>query len=286
MWPGSSVPHSYKAADYVVEYQRNVSATDKMDTVLGWLDLPFDKRPHMISVYIPQVDQKGHGGGPHGSQLNGVLSAMDKAVEHLLVGLQQRHLDQHIHTVIVSDHGMAATHASHLIYYDTILPRALLPYLRREAWPLLNLRPTQDAPAHTVEKAYQALYHYTQTHPHPHFQVYLRHQVPDRFHYMRTERIAPIVAIPDPGYSFVTEQEFNASLGAEYRPRGMHGYDPQAVDMRAIFMANGPIVRKEYGQGMVASFENVQLYEFLVYLLGLVPAPNNGTLHGRFNQYA
>ena len=59
--------------DYLVDYDRAISAQDKMDTALGWLDLPLEQRPQMMSIYIPQIDQKGHGGGPEGKQVRSRL---------------------------------------------------------------------------------------------------------------------------------------------------------------------------------------------------------------------
>ncbi|KAI9023098.1 alkaline-phosphatase-like protein [Phycomyces nitens] len=281
MWPGAAVPIHSANADYFIDYDRSMTAVDKMDMALKWLDLPIDRRPEVVSVYIPQIDQKGHGGGPNGPQMNMVLSNMDSAVDHLLKGLDERNLGPHVHVVIVSDHGMAATHSSQLIYYDDIIPHNLLPYLEREAWPLLSLRPVEGAPLDIIEIVYEALYLYTQSVDEPHFQVYLRQDVPERFHYNSTERIAPIVTIPDPGYSFVTHKDFDPSLGKEYRPRGMHGYDNMAVEMRAIFMARGPTVESEYEPGMVlAPFQNIEVYEFITHIMDLKPAPNNGTLHG------
>lgn len=68
MWPGSNVKIDSLSPDYYQPYAREITAQDKMDTVLNWLDLPIDQRPQSISVYIPQIDQKGHGGGPDGKQ--------------------------------------------------------------------------------------------------------------------------------------------------------------------------------------------------------------------------
>lgn len=68
MWPGSPVPKF--EPDYLVDYERGITAQHKMETALGWLDMPFEQRPQMISIYVPQVDQKGHGGGPQGGQVS------------------------------------------------------------------------------------------------------------------------------------------------------------------------------------------------------------------------
>ncbi|CAO3596337.1 unnamed protein product [Absidia cylindrospora] len=279
MWPGSGNPTV--KPDYFLDYDRNITAISKMDTALGWLDLPIEKRPQMISVYIPQIDQKGHGGGPDGLQMNMVLKNMDDAIGHLLTGLKDRNLDSHVNVVIVSDHGMAATHKSRVIYYDDILSEESLSYLmQREAWPLLNLRPKEDAPPHATQQIYEELLNYTQLYQQDaHFRVYLRQDVPSHYHYSNNDRITPIVVIPDVGYSFALHEEFDISLGKDYRPRGIHGYDNNAMEMRAIFMARGTQVERKWGRGaMVKPFQNTEVYEFVASLLNLDPSPNNCTL--------
>ncbi|KAG0169241.1 hypothetical protein DFQ28_003458 [Apophysomyces sp. BC1034] len=290
MWPGSDVPIQSVKPDFTVNYKRETTIKDKMDQTLAFLDLPKEDRPQMISIYIPQADQKGHGAGPDGPKIDVVLSDMDKAIGYLMEGLKERKLDPFVHVVIVSDHGMAATHRSRLIFYDDILSKESLSFLRqREAWPLLSLRPKDDAPEHAAQQAYEELHNYVQSVDDPHFQVYLREDIPARFHYNTTKRIAPVVAIPDVGYSFAThdghDDSFDLSQDKDYRPRGMHGYDNMAVDMRAIFMAKGPAIDYYYGRGSVVEpFVNVELYAFVAKLLNLKPAPNNGTLHGQFRK--
>ncbi|KAI7898456.1 alkaline-phosphatase-like protein [Cokeromyces recurvatus] len=279
MWPGSNVEPT---ADYYIPYSREVSAISKMDMVFQWLDLPLNERPQLISIYIPQVDQKGHGGGPDGKQLNAVLSDMDNAIGYLMQGLQERNLDNHVHVVIVSDHGMAASHKTRLIFYDEILSAQTESYLsKREAWPLLGLRPKSDSPLDAVDQIYNDIQKYMARTPDPHFQVYKRNEIPERFHYHVTERIAPILLVPDVGYSIIRSTDFNVSLDKDYRPRGIHGYDNLAPEMRAIFVAKGPKISQKYNKGTILNaFYNVEIYQFLTTLLDMSPAVNNATLEG------
>ena len=187
---------------------------------------------------------------------------------------------------------MAQTDKSRLIFYEDILSKESLSFLReREAWPLLSLRPVDNAPEGIVQQIYNELYNYTQQselHPdgNAHFQVYLRENVPERFHYSKNERIAPIVTIPDVGYSIISHKDYKIDSGLDYRPRGIHGYDNMAPEMRAIFMARGPKIETMYPRAgtVVAPFFNIEVYGFLARLLTLHEAPNNGTLHGRFQQ--
>lgn len=63
MWPGSET--NYNPPDMVVKYNGTMGTREKIDTTLQWLDLEYDKRPQMITVYCPEIDQEGHRGGPH-----------------------------------------------------------------------------------------------------------------------------------------------------------------------------------------------------------------------------
>ncbi|KAI7889381.1 alkaline-phosphatase-like protein [Mucor mucedo] len=285
MWPGSNVPIHGVSPDYYVPYTRETTAIDKMDITLGWLDLPIGQRPQSISIYIPQIDQKGHGGGPEGKQLNSVLSAMDDAVGHLMDGLAQRNLEKHVHLVVVSDHGMAQSDRSRLIFYDQILSAESQSFIReREAWPLLGIRPKDDAPDYAIDQIYNEIIQYMKQLPEEdrHFQVYKREEMPARFHYDATERVAPIVMIPDVGYIIMRSTDYNTVTG-KYGPNGVHGYDNMALEMRAIFAARGPGIDRYYSHGTVVDpFYNTEMYRFLTTLLELDPAPNNSTLNGIF----
>jgi len=181
---------------------------------------------------------------------------------------------------------MAASDKSRLIYYDKLISAESESYLRkREAWPLLGLRPKDDAPEFALEQIYSEIYQYTKETKDPHFQVYKRENMPARFHYNSTERIAPIVMIPDVGYAIIRSTDYDPNSGKPYGPRGIHGYDNMALEMRAIFAAKGPKIDETYLPGTVVSpFYNIEMYKFLTNLLDLHAAPNNATLNGVFNK--
>ncbi|KAI9249969.1 alkaline-phosphatase-like protein [Helicostylum pulchrum] len=279
MWPGSET--NYNPPDMVVKYNGTMSTKEKMETTLSWLDLPYDSRPQVITIYCPQIDQEGHRTGPHDAKMNKYIEEADTSIGYLLSELKERNLDSHAHVVIVSDHGMADVTDKKLIFYDDILSPEVLKHVGdREALPLLDLRPSPGAPKDTVQKIYDQLYNYTQTVKEPRFQVYLREDVPDRFHYKHSNRITPVVAIPDVGYSFVTHAQVDEK---GFQKGGNHGYDNLAVDMRAIFMAKGPKIDRVYKQGTVlAPFFNTEVYGLLTELLNMDAPPNNGTLHADF----
>jgi alkaline phosphatase D len=57
----------------------------------------------------------------------------------------------------------------------------------------------------------------------------------------------------------------------------MHGFDPRLLpEMKAIFFAAGPDL---VASKTLAPFDNVNLYPWIAYLLGLKPPRNDGSLN-------
>jgi len=56
---------------------------------------------------------------------------------------------------------------------------------------------------------------------------------------------------------------------------GVDGYDNMESDMRAIFLANGPLFNKNI---LLPWISNLSLYPLMAHILGISPADNNGTL--------
>jgi predicted AlkP superfamily pyrophosphatase or phosphodiesterase len=86
--------------------------------------------------------------------------------------------------------------------------------------------------------------------------------------------VPPILGVADEGWQ-VLRRSTAASIAAHTMRggRGTHGYDPQLMSMRAIFIAAGPAFK----QGVtVAPFENVSLYNVLAKILDATPPPNDG----------
>lgn len=64
------------------------------------------------------------------------------------------------------------------------------------------------------------------------------------------------------------------------RVYGTHGYDNRQLPMHPFFMARGPAFRNAY-QGDV--FDNVDLYPLICKIVGLKPAPNNGSINNVYH---
>ena len=78
----------------------------------------------------------------------------------------------------------------------------------------------------------------------------------------------------DPGWQILrrTAAE-NIKAGRTTGIRGQHGWDPQLMSMRAIFIAAGPAFKRA---ATVAPFETVSVYNVLARVLQVTPKPNDG----------
>lgn len=77
----------------------------KLAQVFDWLDMPIHSRPHLITTYIPNVDQMGHKDGPESAEVEEALSLVDDFVGDVVDGLALRNLSEIVNVIIVSDHG-------------------------------------------------------------------------------------------------------------------------------------------------------------------------------------
>ncbi|HNR91755.1 MAG TPA: ectonucleotide pyrophosphatase/phosphodiesterase [Dokdonella sp.] len=258
-WPGSEAPVHGTWPDYWAPFDASVTDEARVDTVLGWLDLPAERRPSLLTLYFDRVDTSGHDFGPDSAEVDEALRHVDDALRRLLRGLDARGLGGRINLIIVSDHGMTANSPEQVIYLDDIVEEQAVHVVTWGA--LAGVRPLREH-RRDVEKALLA--------PHDHMSCHRRRAIPARLHYGRNERIPPIVCIAEIGWMITSHA---AMARMKHFPLGRHGYDNEEPDMRAIFVARGPAFREGV---VIPPFDNVDVYPLLAHLLGLKPEPNDG----------
>lgn len=284
MWPGSEAHIGNIEPAYVDKYDGKEILSHKVDRILELLDIPgpyehsadVDKpRPQLIAAYVPNVDADGHLYGPNSTEIRSTIQDVDTMLGDLFKGIEERNLTEIINIIIVSDHGMATTSTSRLIQFDDIVDMSLIEHI--DGWPSYGLRPKNEA---DLEPLYQQLK--AEASKSDGFEVYLRDlDMPERYHFTRHERIAPLWVIPKTGWAIVTRKELDVeearANGLAYHPRGIHGYDHEHPLMRAIFMARGPAFPHMPGSKL-EPFQNTAVYNLVCDSLGITPKPNNGTL--------
>jgi predicted AlkP superfamily pyrophosphatase or phosphodiesterase len=259
-WPGSEAEIAGARPTYSRAFDGNLTSAQRVDGLLAWLGLPAGQRPDCCTLYLDAVDHAGHDYGPDAPETAAAIREVDAGIDRLLAGLAARGLRDAANLVIISDHGMVTVGGGRTVFLDDLVD---LKAIRAEfLGPQAGLRSTKGTPAELAARIRRA-------HP-AHTQVYLREEVPERFHYRDNPRIPPVLILADEGWEITTQ----AAQAKRTKPeRGDHGYDNQLVSMGATFIAAGPAFRRG---AVIPPFENIQVYNLLCAVLGLKPAPNDG----------
>jgi predicted AlkP superfamily pyrophosphatase or phosphodiesterase len=267
-FPGSEAEIGGRRPTYWLPYDGKVLNTERVTTLLGWLDLPADRRPTFLSLYFSDVDDAGHGFSPDSVEVRNAVLKVDHDLGRLVAGLKAREVFDKVNLIIVSDHGMATVDFHNTILLDKLFDTGLA---EKILWTseIVGIFPKEGKEA--------AIYDALKAGLPSHAKVYRKQDVPARFHYSDSPRIPPLLVLPDEGWILTNSLRFAEMerRGAMSHPHGGHGYDNQLPSMRAIFIAHGPAIKP--GQ-VVPAFENVQVYNMMCAILGLKPAPNDGNM--------
>ncbi|KAK4042478.1 alkaline-phosphatase-like protein [Parachaetomium inaequale] len=275
MWPGSEAHILNVEPTYVDKYNGKEMLSRKVDRVLEFLDMPDADRPQVIAAYVPNVDSDGHKYGPNSTEIRFTIQKVDKILDSMFKGLEERHLTDIVNIIVVSDHGMATTDVSRLVQLEDIVDTSKIEHT--DGWPLIGLRPKNPD---DLQDIYQGVVEKTKGNPN--LEVYLRDvDMPERYHFSKNERIAPLWIVPKAGWALVKMNEMNLkeaqAQGVVYHPKGLHGYDHEHPLMRAIFIARGPAFPHQPNSKLDV-FQNIEVYNMLCDSVGITPVPNNGTL--------
>jgi len=256
-WPGSSATVAGLRPDHWETFDAKVTPDQRVDKILGWLDLPARERPAFLALYFEQVDHAGHEYGPDSPQVRDAVAQVDAAIGRLVDGMRQRGIERQVNIIVVSDHGMANT--PHVIFIDDYIDPRTVRIVNRG--PFFTLWPRQDENDAIFAKLQKV----------PHARAYRRENVPARWHFSGNPRIAPIFLLADEGW-VITDREYAAThkLNA-----GGHGYDNNLTSMQATFIAYGQAFKPG---SKLPAFPNIDVYDLMAYLLHLKPAKNDGTL--------
>ena len=261
-WPGDeSEIKGVRPREYV-GFDGTVPRAARVQWVLDRLARPPNQAPRLLTLYFEDVDAAAHAVGPAGARTDTAIAAVDSAVGALVAGIARLGLTDVVNVVVVSDHGMAPTAPDRVIYLDDYVS---LDSLEVIDWsPVAAIAPLPGKAAYVYRQLKDA---------NPHLAVYRRADVPARLHFNANPRITPIVGIADEGWTIMSRTQ-----GALYNwaaNKGAHGYDNLLSSMGALFVAAGPAFKRGL---TVPAFQNIHVYPLLAALLGVSPAPVDGSL--------
>lgn len=256
-WPGSEAEIRGLRPSLVMPFNQAMPSAARADQVLAWLDLAPDRRPAFATLYFDIVDTAGHNFGPDSPEVNAALGEVDAALGRLVAGFKARGLA--VNLVIVADHGMTAVSPERRAFLDDLVDRSAFRVISGGAFVTLAPVPGREV---EVLRALEGR--------HPHATCWARQNIPKRYRYGQNPRVAPVICLPDSGWTLST-RDFRSS-----RPElGAHGFDPSEPEMAAIFVGHGPAFRSGV---TLRRFEIVDVYPLLARLVGVRPQPNEGRL--------
>lgn len=265
-WPGSEAEIGGIRPSYWKPYDGKVSNAARVDAILSWLDLPPDERPTFMTLYFNDVDEAGHDFSPDSIQTRDAVLNVDADLTRLIDGLKSRELFEQVNLIVVSDHGMATQDPKNFIMLDGLFDTSLAEEILWTA-EIVGIFPAEGKEA--------AIYDTLKAKLPSHAKIYRKSELPARFHYSDSPRIAPLLVLPDEGWTLMSRKRLDEkkAKGQMSGLRGGHGYDNELASMRAIFIAHGSAFRKGV---VIEPFSNIQVYNVMCKVLGLTPASNDG----------
>jgi len=259
------------------------------------------------------VDRAGHAWGPDSVQVEAALATVDAALWRLIGGLNASGLLGRTHLLVVSDHGMSATDASQRqLPLERILPPdvvAAAAALRGRGASLEGSHiafgcPNADAPCDAAAAAalagrVNAFARGNDCAPPGAaaplscgdvFSAHAKGSLPAAVGrgYGASSRVMPVVGLPALGWVVSS----SAAAASTASAGGQHGWPPSYGSMAGLAIGVGP----RFARGSVwrspaaamaetpaevaaagAAVPNVELYALMAELLGVPPAPHNGT---------
>ncbi|XP_044025962.1 ectonucleotide pyrophosphatase/phosphodiesterase family member 1 isoform X2 [Siniperca chuatsi] len=271
-WPGSDVAINGTFPDFYKSYDKSIKFEERVSTLFEWLSLPQGARPDFYTLYLDEPDSSGHRHGPASREVILALENVDRIMGMLMDGLTQRDLLHCVNVIILSDHGMEEASCEKAAYVSNYLD--ITGDFAVIQGPAARIRPTR-LPENYFSFDYEALVKNLscRTADQP-MRPYLKENLPKRMHFANNKRI-------ERGQLYMREG-WQAALNRQelkYCTGGFHGSDNLFTNMQAIFIGHGPGFKYKT---VVPPFENIEVYNLICDLLGIRPAPNNGT-HGSLN---
>ena len=235
---------------------------ERVDEAVRLMGLPEKDRPRLMLVYFDEPDHTGHVYGPGAPETAEMARQMDSLMHAFYLRLMKLPHAKRINFILAGDHGMTEISPDRFISWAEALDDA---WVEDIAGSLPTSIYCKEGCVDTVYKALSKI---------EHLNVYRHGEMPDSLNYGTSDRLGDIIVCPDLGWQFNFAPSKN---------KGNHGFAPQETDMLVAFRAVGPDFKKgyeavPYEEGRRAAFKNIDLYPMLCRLLGIQPAPVDGTI--------
>ena len=258
-WVGSEAPVKGVQPTYWKRYEHKFPFTQRVDSIIAWLSLPEEKRPHLITWYMDEPDSKGYQLGPDNPDLIPVISYLDSLVGDFMFKLNRLEIGRDVNFIVISDHGMGQISPDRVVRLaDHINPDHISRINGSNPVYCLSASPGYNEEiGNKLENI-------------DHISSWKHGQLPERLHYGTNSRTGDFVVAADSGWSVTINSNPQRFSG------GAHGFDNNNKDMHAIFYAVGPAFKTGYLQ---PTFNNIDIYPLIAEIMCLKPAHVDGNIY-------
>uniref|UniRef100_A0A6Q2YFY2 SMB domain-containing protein n=1 Tax=Esox lucius TaxID=8010 RepID=A0A6Q2YFY2_ESOLU len=240
-------------------------------TILQWLHLPDGQRPYVYAIHSEQPDTDGHKLGVPGSGL--YKTALMPDVAHIQNNTRWRS-ELSVSPALERPQMNPGTHKHPLREIDKTIGRLMDGLKQMKLHRCVNIILVGD---HGMEEAHCERTEFLSSYmPSTVDDIIL---IPGSLEIQNNKRIEDIHLLVERKWHVMRKPIEGGKRHPGKCISGDHGYDNKINSMQTIFLGYGPTFKFKT---KVPVFENIELYNVMCDLLGLKPAPNNGT-HGSLN---
>ena len=179
-------------------YKSTYSLRWRVDRIMDWISRD---EFNLAMLYYNQPDSAGHSYGPNSKEVMDQVEVVNDGVAYLLQRIEQTpSLNGKVNIIISSDHGMTQvdTKTKVIDVYDILNSNNALDARLDSSSACLGVWP--NGSASNVTALFEML------NGTEHMDVYYKEDIPDRYHFKKNPRIAPVYAIAELGYLISTQK--------------------------------------------------------------------------------
>ncbi|XP_045195112.2 ectonucleotide pyrophosphatase/phosphodiesterase family member 5-like [Mercenaria mercenaria] len=247
-----------------------MNSTERVDTLIKW----FTDKNNPINLgllYFLEPDETAHASGAGSKNVTDLIKGdLNGALGYLFQRLKENNLFDEMNIILTADHGFVNYTKDKAVLLNNYLNSSWYKtgaedFRKNGNRISVNIFP-EDGQEENILKALRNV---------KYLKVYKKGDSDlVSLHYNSSDRIAPVVITgSEEGvtiYPTEADRDFHTTGLV-----GVHGYNPHLVpDMRPFFVAMGPTFKKDY---VSEHFNSVDIYPLMCSILGIEPAPNNGS---------
>lgn len=228
LWLGSESFTPWKRPAYSISWSDTLTNKHKIEKFDFWLNKMHEARvPELFMLYFDDTDALGHKFGTDGDEIKQAIKTLDSVVGEICKIIAKSDNKDSTNLIVLSDHGMKNIYAENAIDVSKYVNDNII-LQNSGAFCRLAFKDKSK-----IKEAYDKLNKLSNC------RAYLKSEIPEYLHFSLDPNIGDILLLADEGYFF----KHNEDNFAEYL-KGVHGFDPQYVDMHGIFIASGDLFKK------------------------------------------